>query len=632
MIESIRAFARSWVAKGLLALLVLSFAAFGITDVFTGNAPTVAAVVGEEEISTAQFDRQFRQEIARAGNIDVDTARSLGFDQIVLAQMAAQSALNQEAEAFGIDASDTQVAEAVRSEPSFQGPNGSFDPATYANVLRFSGMRQRDFEEDLRQDLARAQLLTAVAGTSAVPRGLIEAIWKVENETRDIAYVTLYSDSVADPGEPTQTQTENFHQDEAQRFTAPEYRKISLLVLDSTTVADPSTIDEDTLRTAYDNRIDDFRTPERRNIDRLIFNDTAAAEAALQRIRDGEAFVKIASERGFEASDVALGYVRADEIEEAIANAAFGVVLEGVVGPVETTFGPALVNIQGVIPAGETPFEEAREDLAATLAAEAARSELPDLANAIEDLRAAGATLEEVASKENLTLRTETLSATGLDLEGTAVSALPEAQDLLPRVFAMEIGEEMDLVPMRGGGYYAAEVMEITASQLRPLDTVREEVVDAWKARARRTALEADTRALMEEVNGGTALSEAAASRSLDVQEIAAMSRRDPVPGLGVAIQEPVFSAEAGVAVSAALEGGNQQIVAVVSAINQPDPADAAEELERLSELVGASVSQDLQGLFRTATVNDLGYETNPAAIDYALGYAEGHAGGGMGQ
>ncbi|MCI4661966.1 MAG: SurA N-terminal domain-containing protein [Neomegalonema sp.] len=622
MIETLRAFAKSWVAMLLLSLLVISFAAWGITDMFSASVPSVAAKVGDEKIRTEDFNDAFRGQLERLGNISPSVARQLGLDQLVLRQMATTSALNQETERLGISAGDDLVRETITSSQTFTGPNGEFDPEIYNRLLAVNGLQRKEYEARIRQSLSQQQLMQSVAGVSTAPQSLAQMIWAAQNEQRSIAYVELTAAGLPAPEAPGDETLATFHSDNADMFTAPEYRSIRLLWLNAAALADPQTVTDDAARAAYEAQIDSYRTPEKRNLDRLIFDDMDQATEALARIRDGESFDKLVRERGFTASDVAMGYVTSASLDPALAEATFGETTSGVVGPVETAFGPALINIQGVMPASETPFEEVAQAIKQRLATQSAGRDLPEQANSVEDLRAAGATLAEVGDQEGLPVPTLTLSNAGLDPEGNPVDGLPPIPDFFAKVFAMEIGEEMDLTVLPDGSYYAVEVADITPAALQPLEQVRSDVLSAWTLNARREAAAAKAKDIEAQLAAGASLQDLAAAQELEVQELDTITRTIPQPQIGEQAQAKVFAAEEGAAFSSETREPGRYIIGVVRKILPADPETAREVIAQQADQMGAGLSEDLGYLFANATIDALGFESNPNAIDYVLGYS----------
>ena len=94
MLANIRAFAKSPAAAVLIGLLVVSFAVFGIRDVFKGRVAGNAVVTaGSRSLSPADFKREFdgyksRVEQQVGQPITVEAAAANGLDRRVLEGLA----------------------------------------------------------------------------------------------------------------------------------------------------------------------------------------------------------------------------------------------------------------------------------------------------------------------------------------------------------------------------------------------------------------------------------------------------------------------------------------------------------------------------------------------------------------
>ena len=163
------------------------------------------------------------------GGIDLERARALQIDQHVLRGMILDAALSEEAAELGVDAPDEAVIEQLRQTPAFQSASGAFQNEIYEIWLTRNSRRKRDFEAELRDQIARGLLAGGVAGGGSVSRIIAEIIWKRRNERRDLDFVALDIAKIEEPPEPTDAQIVAFHGDEAARFTAPEYREVAYL-------------------------------------------------------------------------------------------------------------------------------------------------------------------------------------------------------------------------------------------------------------------------------------------------------------------------------------------------------------------------------------------------------------------
>ena len=96
-------------------------------------------------------------------------AQQMGLAQSVQANLIAAAALAEQARAIGVSVGDAQVAQTIMQAGAFQGPNGSFDRAACAEVLRRENLTEADFEATVRDDAARLLLQRAVVGGVTAP-------------------------------------------------------------------------------------------------------------------------------------------------------------------------------------------------------------------------------------------------------------------------------------------------------------------------------------------------------------------------------------------------------------------------------------------------------------------------------
>ncbi len=196
MLETLRAASKSWVAAILIGMLILSFAIWGINDIFRGNKATWLAKVGDTEIDQRTFDTELRQRLRRMPGPDgrpmtVAEAQAQGIDRVVLESMIADIAVLQEARRMGLTASDQMVRDGIAAIPGLLGPDGNIDQQRLQQGLYDMGLSEAQFVELMREDLIRAQLLQTAQVGAPAPRTLAAALAAYENERRVVEYIVL---------------------------------------------------------------------------------------------------------------------------------------------------------------------------------------------------------------------------------------------------------------------------------------------------------------------------------------------------------------------------------------------------------------------------------------------------------
>src|SRR5205807_9977990 len=200
MLRGLRKASSNWLGKAVMAavvgFLVISFAIWGIGDIFRGFGRSTVAKIGRTELTVEQFrtlynDRlqQFSRQLGRP--ITADQARSTGLDRVVIGQIFSEMLLDERARTLGLTLSDAEVAKLITNDPAFRGPNGEFNRFLFEQIIRNAGYTEARFVAEQRRQLLRRELAGTIASGLSVPRTLVEAANRYQNEQRSIEYVLL---------------------------------------------------------------------------------------------------------------------------------------------------------------------------------------------------------------------------------------------------------------------------------------------------------------------------------------------------------------------------------------------------------------------------------------------------------
>jgi peptidyl-prolyl cis-trans isomerase D len=610
MLEMLRRGVRSWLVKVLLGLLVASFAVWGIGDIGAGFTTRVASV-GERDIDASLYGTTLRQQQQRFG-LDPSQIRSSGLDRFVLGQMVREAALEESARRLGLSAPDSAVARTVRTNPAFR-IGGNFDATQYASAVRRLYPSVAAFEESVRRALAAEQIARGATGGTVAPNGAARAIARFREEQR--VFETVVLDAPATPlAEPTEADLTAHLDANPDRFAEPETRDVTWLHIDPAALAAGIAIDEAALREAYEARAGSLRQPETRRIEQIVYDDMATAQAAADRVAAGEAsFDDLLAEQGLTREAATLGTFEAGELPGARGEAAFALDDPGIAGPVPTPGGAALIEVRAITPARSVPFDSVADELRQELARERAQPDADRLAEEVEDLRAGGATLEEIAPELGLTLHAvEGLAETGAGAEAGSLAATPA---FLTEAFAAGEDEERRITAAPDGGYFVLRVDAVNPASVPALVEIRDAVAESWQREARREALIAEAEALVDDLGGGGTLTEIAQARGLSVTTVGPLRRTDPDPRLGSTARAVLFAAQPGAAaVSTAAAGIGVAVLREVI----PALADSA-MVQDIERALAQSLALDQLDYLGRALEEAAGVSVNQGAIDAVL-------------
>lgn len=621
MLHAIRRFVKSWVAKLLLGLLILSFAVWGIEGVFSGSTNPTIARVGTEPIDAERFiDAVLRQQNQltrqRQAVVSLQELRDDGIDEMALQALIRDANFASELKSLELAVPVEAVRENIRSNPVFHDGQGQFSQFTYQSRLSQEGFDPIEFERLTRSLLGQQILVDATGNADAYAPGAAEAMAKWRGETRGIRMITLPISSADDPADPTDSQLQEYFSANGDAFIEPDRIWGRFLHTDVAHLVGQLEPTDAELRSTYDDAPDRYTVDPTRTIEQVNFPDMAAAQAAADRISEGTAtFAEIAEEQEIGADALSLGTVGQDELPEATATAAFEATEPGVVGPIEGPFNVLLLNITGVGLGGLQAFDDVKGLIRQQVLQERLRARIPELANQVDDIRASGASLQEIAEKTRLPLREFAGIAANLTVaEGTFPPAAYD-QRLMAEITDASEGEERDMVELADGSYALVMVDRIVDSHLPELDAIKPKVIEAWKNEQRLAALEARALGLMAGENGGD-VDAAATATGLEVVEPEAFSRESPPPTLSGPLVESIFSGAEGGFVSGRNQLGTGVVLARIETITPLDAETLAEQKTELETALHNSVARDHLEYFSRALSETHDVSINRDAIE----------------
>jgi peptidyl-prolyl cis-trans isomerase D len=621
MLSKLRSRTGGIIAQVLMGLLILSFAIWGVSGIFTGfNADTVAKV-GPGEIDSNEFAvayseqvRQFTQQFGQV--ITPQLAQQLGLSDRVLSQLISDELIQVQADQFGIGISNEKLSELIRSIPQLQGANG-FDRARFDTLLYQNNWTEAQFVELVRQDEIRRQVEGGAVGGIKVPTVLSRAMEQLTGETRSISYLVLTPELAGEIPAPTDEELTAFMNETRARWRTEEFRGLTILAAQISDLADPDSVPAEEVRAEYDGQTARFVEPEKREVAQILYQDQASAEAALARIAAGETFDAVFASPGANGAATNLGLVaRSGFLDPAIGDAAFAVAAAGDVSPViDGRFGYAIVRVSQIVPEVVTPFESVEATIRSEIAASRARDTALEIYESVEDARAGGQSFAEIGETLDLPVTVvPSVSRSGKAADGTEVTGLPEQTALLTAAFESDVGLENDPLTTADGGYLWYEVTEVVPARDQTLDEVREAVTTAWREQKTSEALVDKAASLSARITAGETMEAIAAELGITVQTATGLTRYGQATGLSNAARDNAFTGEAGHTAIAPGSTTGTQIVLRVDSVSVPPPAAPSEdEMASVADEIATDIMQQYLAYLQTqhgVTVNQNLIET----------------------
>jgi peptidyl-prolyl cis-trans isomerase D len=306
-----------------------------------------------------------------------------------------------------------------------------------------------------------------------------------------------------------------------------------------------------------------------------------------------------------------------------IGDAAFKLEKDKVSEPVTGALGKTvLLRVTEIEPGKVVTFEEAKPELKKKVLKDRAQTAIFDLHDRIEDERASGTQLSEVAEKFKLTYQVfDQVDRRGQTPDGKTLD-LPQKSDLLNVVFATEVGVENDPLDAKDEGLIWYEVLGITPKQLKPLDQVKDEVKKDWTLDEQRTRLAKYTDELVKQLASRKSLEDLAKELNTQVMSTEPLKRNGlTVNVLPVAVTQAFALPEGGhgSAPSGVDEG---RIIFQVDKVAAPPPLEGP-SLDALKRQLRLFISEDIIGEYFSALEVRYGVTINRQALARLAGGSE---------
>ncbi len=624
MLNSVRSALKGVVAWFVIVLLILAFALFGVPELrsFTQKAAIRVGNEGvEAQVVLNEFNRVVRnRQIESQGAFSRADAIAAGLPNQLVSGLATRSMLEQEAEQMGLAMPRSLVQQLLAEDKRFQNPStGVFDQDVLGRILQEYNMTAREFEDQIREELLRNQLIQSLQGGGFAPDAIVDSLLLRSVEERKVDYLVVGEDLAGIPEEPSPDKLKTFYEARPQAYTKPEYRAFSLISLRNEELRKELTAPEDALKQLYESqKARFFEQPETRTLFQLPFPDEATAKQAAEKLRAGVLAEEIAKERGLTIDAVTYESITRDGIlDPNVAKTAFSADLKegGVSDPVKGAFSWTVVQVAVITPEKVQSFEEVRDQLEAQLLEQDVQKKLYDALDTIEEARDAGLDLAE-AAKDVGGVVSEIGPVDRFSFApGGAI--IPDAPgEALGEAFKLSESEESEAIEFTDKqGWFFVIVKEITPPALSPYEDVAQEVETDWRRDERTRRISRAVGQIRDALESGSDLAQAAAPFNTSPEETS-LSRRQATDAFDQALLSQIFTTEIGASASGGSMGGEAQTIAVVKDITYNTALVDPSVKNAVTQNYAGQLDQELLDAYLTALNSDYNVRIDQAQID----------------
>ncbi|MGP1718261.1 MAG: SurA N-terminal domain-containing protein [Methylophilus sp.] len=523
MLEALRKHTQGWMAKIILALIVVPFALFGIDSYLNqaGGQVAVAKVDGQkislQEYSNAvENARNYMQ--SQGQKVDTALLESPAFKQSVLDSIITRRLMEGAIQDYRFKISDDQLSQHVIGMPEFQS-NGKFSEETYNQLLTQNKLTPAKFEQNIRKDLAVQQVRDGLSNLVFMPQKVAEQSLMSEFEQREVSVVDVKVRDYVSQVTVSPDQVQAYYNQHKTKFIAPAKVKLQFTLLSAAGLVGQVAVSDEEVKQDYEENAAKYQGNEQRQASHILigFNSNASAaekDAAKEKAAsilaqvkaNPKSFEKLAIEFSQDTGSAGkggdLGSFGRGAMVKPFENAAFSMKVGDISDLVESEFGYHIIKLTGIT--GESAdFESMKLKIKAELLFQKAQAKYAELADDFGNtVYEQSGSLEPVAKKFDLQVQTSPA------MTKDEIAKFFKNERLASMVFSDEVLKEKrntEAVEISPNNLVAARTVEYTPEAPRSFDEVKGGIESLLKGEAATKLAQQKGEALLADFKAGKA-------------------------------------------------------------------------------------------------------------------------------
>lgn len=530
MLQTFKKHSGSIFAKILFALLVASFAFFGIGDMFRSyTAMQPVAKVGSISISQEEFFSAYKKVVTRLqtlahGKLKPEDIRNLRADKQILNDLINNAVLDNEIQNLGLVVSEEALEQFIKSIPVFLDKDGNFDRNHFRYLLHQNEMSEAGFIQQSKDNLLKRQLVGTLSSGINLPSKYQDLLFKAQVQQRvfNIVYLPLSLAKISDT--PKDEELGQLYQTQQDFFARPEYRDVSVLIVEPKKIQAAIKITPAQVTEEYSRRQNEFVTPELRDVTQLTFVSRENAVKAQAEAVAGKPMVDIS--KNLNGTIRTYSDANPDKFSADHAKDIFAQDVGGVTEVLSSAYGWTFFKVTKITPPHTRSIDEVTDKIESDLRAHIYNIQINELQNKIEDGLAGGVPMADLAQQHDLSvLSLGLIDSGGVNQNGKPVVSSDLKEVVLENAFNQDEGMASQLVNLPDGRSVAVFVAKIVPQNIPPLTDIRAEVAALWRQNKEREVVAQIAQDMVTHVKSRRDLEDKARQHNLTVRDLQPISR-----------------------------------------------------------------------------------------------------------
>ena len=290
MLDFLRKNATGPLGIALIILLVFAFSIWGVGDIFRGYNANILATIGNREVNAENYLFRFNREINRVSNqlnrlVSSVEARNSGLHYQVLDRMIVETTINASGDEINLKASEEALKKRILATNAFKNAFNQFDKNIFDQVLRHNGLTEDSYLAIEGDFHVQEQLSKSIFTNINPPSPLNSLLYKYQFERRNVDYIIISPENDIDLTKISDESSLNFYNKNQNKYLTEETRDFSFISLIISDISSNFDIKNEEVISYYEDNKYDYFEPEKRGYDLVPFTSEKEALNALENYK-----------------------------------------------------------------------------------------------------------------------------------------------------------------------------------------------------------------------------------------------------------------------------------------------------------------------------------------------------------
>ena len=291
MLDIVRNLVSSIFGKILLAVMVLSFALWGVGDILSSGNSQLAAKVGKEKITLDEFYNEFQITVRNynqntQSNLSMKEAYEMQLHNALLNELIFTKMVNNYAKKNNIYVNTEALEIFILNLPQFKSDNGEFSKTKYKTFILNNFQNEELFLNQVENLIYQGLIFENFSINNFINSSVVDLLYNFEGEKRSIRYFLLDKKIIVT--DTDENKIKDFYEKNKNNYLIDKKIIVDYIEIKLENYKDKTNIEDNIIKDYYVSNIDLYTVPENRDIEFIRFSNKSDADEYVQLISEDD--------------------------------------------------------------------------------------------------------------------------------------------------------------------------------------------------------------------------------------------------------------------------------------------------------------------------------------------------------